>query len=81
MLYFQGDKVMYRGSKFPELRTKIGEVCGRVQGSTHGVVVDYGNDSYVMDGRSLVPYKPSKEPNAKEPEVQVRRKPADPDLD
>jgi len=73
-MYFQSDKVVYRGTKFPELRTKLGEVCTRVSGSEHGVVVDFGDDSYVMDSRNLAPYLPSKEPNAKEPEIQIRRK-------
>lgn len=78
-MYFQGDKVVYRGRQFPELKTKIGEVCSRVQGSKYGVVVDFGDDSYVMDGRLLDRYKPSKEPNSKEPEIQVRRKRHDSD--
>lgn len=78
-MYFQGDKVVYHGSKFNELRTKIGEVCTRVDGSKYGVVVDFGDDTYVMDSRSLAPYKPSKESSSKEPEVQVRRKRHDAD--
>ena len=79
-MYFNGDRVSYRGSRFPELRTKMGEVCARVANSTYGVVVDFGGDSYVMDARSLVKYVPSTAPGSKEPEVHVRkRKPADDD--
>ena len=73
MMYFQGDKVSYYG-KIMELRTKVGEVCARVRGSDSLVVVDFGDDSYVMNQRVLKPYKPSKEVGFKEPEIQVRRK-------
>lgn len=73
-MFFQGDKVVYHGARFSELRHKIGEVWARVQNSSRTVVVDFGDDSYVLNIKLLSKYKPSKESNSKEPEVQIRRR-------
>jgi len=68
-----GDLVNYIGKKFArELNTKMGEVCARVSGSPDSVVVEFGDDSYIMHHRNLKKYVPS--PGTKEPEVQVRRR-------
>jgi hypothetical protein len=55
----QGDKVSYAGEKFAkDLHGKLGIICGRIGGTEHGVVVDFGEDSYVMDEeRHLVPFQ------------------------
>lgn len=46
----QGDKVSYSGSKFAkELHGKLGIVCGHVANQEGGIVVDFGEDSYVLD--------------------------------
>jgi|GEM_PF-2773489 len=74
MKYFPGDKVTYRGTRFNDLRNRLGEVCSQVRNSLDTYVVDFGDDSYVLRSESLSRYKPSKEPGAKELEVQVRRK-------
>lgn len=79
--YFPGDRVIYRGTKLNDLRGRVGEVCARVQGSKYGVTVDFGDDSYVVDSRNLVTFVPSKDSGNKEPEIQVRRKRQDPDLE
>ena len=73
-MYFQGDRVVYQGSRYPELKNKVGEVVAQVKGSPTKVVVDFADDSYVMDQSRLSPFKPSKESGAKELEVLVRRK-------
>lgn len=78
--YFHGDKVVYTGEKQGDIRNKVGEVIARVANST-SVVVEFGDDSYVMSPIFLKPWKPSKEPAAPAPEVQVKRKRVDPDLE
>jgi hypothetical protein len=57
--YQQGDKVSYTGEKFAkDLHGKLGVVCGRVGNTEHGVVVDFGDESYVMDeARHLTPFQ------------------------
>jgi hypothetical protein len=79
MIFFPGDKVVYQGSKFPELRNKLGEVCAQVKNSPGTVVVDFGDNSYVMSNRVLDRFKPSKEAGVKELDIQVRRKKYDED--
>lgn len=79
MKFFHGDKVVYRGSRFSDLRNKLGEVCSQVGNNPDCLVVEFGDDSYVMPSRVLARYKPSKEPGSKEPEVQTRRKRRDED--
>jgi hypothetical protein len=54
-----GDKVTYVGYKFAQkLSGSLGEVASHVQGSDCGVVVVFGDDSYVMDQyRHLAPFQ------------------------
>lgn len=76
-VYMPGDRVKYVGSGGSHgLTNKIGEVVGRVTGEPNGFVVDFGDDSYVIDGRNLAKhfFAPGSEPN------QTRRR-RDPDLD
>ena len=79
MIFFTGDKVVYTGSKYPELRNKLGEVCARVKNAPESAVVDFGDSSYVMSNRVLAKFKPAKDTGVKELEVQVRRKKNDED--
>lgn len=45
-----GDKVTYIGTKFAQkLSGSLGIVDAHIQGSESGVVVSFGDDSYVMD--------------------------------
>ncbi len=72
-MFMPNDMVTYAGKKFArELNGKIGHVCARVEKSPDSVVVEFGDDSYIMHNRNLRKYVPS--PGAKEPEVQVRRR-------
>ena len=48
MTYFKGDKVNYTGTKFSELKNKLGEVVCRVGSSMDSYVIDFGENSYVM---------------------------------
>jgi hypothetical protein len=53
-MYMPGDKVNYVGQKFSqELRTKLGVVVSKVQGEPYGVVVDFGENSYIVNINSL----------------------------
>lgn len=46
----QGDMVTYTGSKFAkELHGALGIVHGFVDKTDHGVVVDFGKDSYIVN--------------------------------
>lgn len=70
--YFENDKVNYVGRKFSsELGTKMGIVCGRVQGEDGMVAVDFGGDAYVVHESSLRRLIPSKD---KEVEVEISRR-------
>ena len=76
----QGDQVRYTGRKFArELsgKGKIGEVCSRVSNEEGAVVVDFGDDSYVLSVSSLEKWRPSaqelKEGKA-EPVIETRRR-------
>jgi hypothetical protein len=78
-MYFQGDKVRYTGAKFArELsgKGKIGEVCARVAGQEGAVVVNFGDDDYVVSERSLEPYRPSAKDlmEAETPEQETPKK-------
>jgi hypothetical protein len=63
MSFYQGDKVRYVGQRFAqELHKKkitSGEVCAQVQNQEGAYVVEFGDDSYVMGERSLIPWRPS----------------------
>lgn len=79
-MFMPGDLVKYVGKKFSrELNTKVGQVCARVDKSPDSVVVEFGDDSYIMHHRNLAKHVPS--PSSKEPEVQVRRRRRDDDED
>jgi hypothetical protein len=72
-MFMPGDLVKYIGKKFSrELNTKVGEVCSRVEKSPDAVVVEFGDDSYIMHHRNLAKHVPS--PGHKEPEVHVKRR-------
>jgi hypothetical protein len=71
----QDDKVTYKGTRFArELHGKLGVVCSRVQNRPSGVVVDFGDDAYVMDESNLSKFVPSKEQESKGVEIQVQRR-------
>lgn len=59
MIFQVGDKVSYKGSKFSrELHGHLGIVLARIEKTQNGVVVDFGDDAYVMDEvHSLVPFQ------------------------
>ena len=60
-MYMPGDRVKYVGnSTFTDdsghatnLTGKVGEVIAKISGEDFGFVVEFGDDSYVMDGRNL----------------------------
>lgn len=78
--FMPGDKVRYVGRKFARDlsgKGKIGEVCAAVQGESNKLVVDFGDDSYVMSEASLEKWRPSAQElkeGKTEPTVEVRRK-------
>lgn len=79
-MFQQGDLVKYTGEKLSkELGSKIGTVCARVGKTETGVVVDFGDDAYVIDERNLartVAKAKTEEPEVekkKQPEVQKRK--------
>lgn len=50
MKFMMHDKVSYIGKRHAQdLQGKLGEIVGRVDRSDNGVVVDFGEDVYVMD--------------------------------
>lgn len=54
-MYMAGDKVRYVGNNAKHnLSGKIGEVVAPIQGEPNGFVVDFGDDTYVIDARNLV---------------------------
>ncbi len=72
-LYQQGDKVSYCGKKFAsDLNGKLGEVVARVEGTEHGIVVDFGDNAYVLDEEKHVTrFRAAK--GGAEPQVERRR--------
>lgn len=81
------EQVSYTGQRYAEeLSGKLGRIYARVDGTDHGVVVDFEKGSYIMDERhNLIPFNPalkakkSREEMAKEAKVEHRpnkRKPA-----
>jgi len=53
-----GDKVSYVGYKFAQkLSGSLGIVDAQVNGTSSGLVVSFGNDSYVMDESHLVSFQ------------------------
>jgi hypothetical protein len=69
-MYLPGDKVKYVGHKYShELGTKMGLVVARVQNGP-GVVVDFGDDAYIVNESSLRKQAPARDGE----EIEVSRK-------
>lgn len=55
-MFMPGDLVNYSGSNSKlnsEIGNKVGEVKCRVEGEPDGVVVDFGDDAYIVNASSL----------------------------
>ena len=53
-MFFAGDKVRYVGHKFgSDLNTKMGVVIAIIQNNTNAVVVEFGDDTYVLNTSSV----------------------------
>lgn len=55
-LFMPGDKVNYVGQNqkiLSEVGTKMGVISARVGGEPNGVVVDFGDDAYIVSVNSL----------------------------
>lgn len=80
MGYMPGDRVRYLGSKltahFNEKKVKRGEVVARVKNVDDEYVVEFGEDSYVMNEKHLAPWQASKQElhEAETLDVMRRRK-------
>lgn len=71
----QNDKVTYVGSKLGKtLHGKIGIVCARIEKTDSGVVVEFGDDAYVMDEKHLSKFKATEGPRDQGPEVTKRKR-------
>lgn len=81
-IFNTGDQVRYIGRRFArELNNKVGEVFSKIAGTKTGLVVEFGDDSYIMDERHVIKHVPTLD-NTKGPEVQIkRRRKYDDDLD
>jgi hypothetical protein len=67
-----GDKVSYAGEKFAkELRGKLGIVDATVGNSETEVVVDFGEDQFVMSELNLRPFQEKVDVSK---ELEVRKK-------
>lgn len=54
MNFMQGDKVNYVGNTWNhELGNKLGVVIGRVQNQSNAIIVEFGDDAYILDECSL----------------------------
>lgn len=63
-MFLAGDKVKYVGQKFShELHSKLGVVLGPIKNQSCGVVVDFGDDAYVVNESSLIKMISHKEPD------------------
>lgn len=77
-IFMPGDRVKYVGSSANlGISGKIGEVICGIKGEPSGFVVEFGDDSYVIDGRNLARhyFTPGTEP------TNNGRRRRDPDLD
>lgn len=67
-----GDKVVYNGEKFrSSLKNKIGDVCSKVANEDGAYVIDFPEDSFIIDGNNLQLWKSS---SGKDEPVVIRRK-------
>jgi len=70
--FFENDKVNYIGRKYSqEIGTKMGIVCGRVQGEGGVLAVDFGGDAYIVKESSLRRLVTTKD---REVEVEISRR-------
>ena len=78
----QGDKVQYCGERVKELSGKLGVVHARVQNTETGVVVDFGNDCYILDEQRHLTRFQGKEglPHSHEDDGKNDKKPAGPEI-
>lgn len=77
-IFMPGDRVKYVGSSSSlNLSGKVGEVICGIKNEPSGFVVEFGDDSYVIDGRNLARhlFAPGTEASA------PKRRRSDPDLD
>jgi hypothetical protein len=77
----QGDKVQYAGNKLSkELAGKLGIIHARVGNSERGVVVDFGNDSYILDEQDHLAKFQLKEAQIRSDDSKVEKKPTGPEV-
>jgi hypothetical protein len=72
-MFMNGDKVSYVGSKF-KLAGKLGTVISRVQNCQEELIVDFGEDTYVMHESLLTRYNPSQIKEREEEEPKRKKK-------
>jgi hypothetical protein len=83
MLFMPGDKVRYTGGKFSDdIGSKLGEVICLVRAEPNTAVVEFGDDSYVMNfSRLSRPSRADLERAEKAAEGAQKKKRRDPDLE